>query len=83
MTQLQTFKYTSLPVQCLCTDGDSWFRGKDVATILGYANTKQAIIKNVEDDDKKKMEELGVYLRDPWMQTQKTQSSLTNQVSIP
>ncbi|MFM7985385.1 MAG: Bro-N domain-containing protein, partial [Candidatus Fonsibacter sp.] len=33
--------------------------GKDVATLLGYADTKQAIIKNVSDDDRKKMEDLG------------------------
>ena len=25
-------------------DGNPWFRGKDVATILGYSNTNQAII---------------------------------------
>ena len=36
-----------------------WFRGKDVASVLGYANTIQALTKNVDDDDKKKMEELG------------------------
>ena len=36
-----------------------WFRGKDVASVLGYANTIQALIKNVDEDDKKKMDELG------------------------
>ena len=36
-----------------------WFRGKDVATVLGYANTIQALIKNVDEDDKKKMDGLG------------------------
>ena len=36
-----------------------WFRGKDVASVLGYANTIQALTKNVDDDDKKKMGELG------------------------
>ena len=36
-----------------------WFRGKDVASVLGYANTIQALIKNVDEDDKKKMGELG------------------------
>ena len=62
MTQIQTFQNSSFnrgKVQCACVSGEPWFRGKDVATVLGYANTKQAIIKNVDGDDKKKMEELG------------------------
>ena len=33
-------------------DGEPWFVGKDVATILGYANTKKAIIEHVDKDDK-------------------------------
>ena len=36
-----------------------WFRGKDVACVLGYTNTIQALIKNVDEDDKTEMEELG------------------------
>jgi prophage antirepressor-like protein len=36
-----------------------WFRSKDVASVLGYTNTIQALIKNVDEDDKTKMEELG------------------------
>ena len=59
MTQIQTFQNSSFKVQCLCVSGEPWFGGKDVATVLGYANTKQAIIKHVDDDDKRKMEELG------------------------
>ena len=59
MTQIQTFQNSCFKVQCVCVDSQSWFRGKDVATILGYNNTTQAIRVNVDDDDKKKMEELG------------------------
>ena len=29
-----------------------WFVGKDVATILGYSNTKKAILKHVDSEDK-------------------------------
>ena len=65
MIQLQTFQNTCFKVQCVCISGEPWFRGKDVATILGYANTKQAIIKNVEDDDKKKWRSWGVSQIDP------------------
>ena len=59
MTQLQTFQNSSFKVQCVCVSGEPWFKGKEVAAILGYANTRQAIRVNVDDDDKKKMEELG------------------------
>ena len=34
-------------------DGEPWFVGKDVATILGYANTKKAIIDHVDKEDKR------------------------------
>ena len=59
MTQLQTFQNTCFKVQCVCISGEPWFRGKDVATVLGYANTVKAISNNVDDDDKKKLKELG------------------------
>ena len=52
MTQIQTFENSSFKVQCVCVSGEPWFKGKEVATIL-------AIRVNVDDDDKKKMEELG------------------------
>ena len=39
MTQIQTFQNASFKVQCVCVSGEPWFRGKDVAMMLGYANT--------------------------------------------
>jgi len=39
-------------------DNEIYFRGKDVASFLGYGNTTQAISINVDDDDKWKLEEL-------------------------
>ena len=30
-----------------------WFRGKDVAKILGYSNTDQALRKHIDDEDQK------------------------------
>ena len=59
MTQIQTFQNSSFKVQCVCVSGEPWFRGRDVATVLGYANTVKAISNNVDDDDKKKLKELG------------------------
>ena len=32
-----------------------WFRGKDVAEILGYSNTKKAVLNHVESDDKQQI----------------------------
>ena len=33
-------------------DGEVWFVGKDVATILGYSNPRDTINKHVDDEDK-------------------------------
>lgn len=34
-------------------NGEPWFVGKDVATILGYNNTNDALAKHVDPEDKK------------------------------
>ena len=39
-------------VRTTVIDGEPWFVGKDVATALGYSNTKDALAKHVDDDDK-------------------------------
>ena len=59
MTDILTFSNTSFNIECIVVDGLPWFKGKQVATILGYANTKNAIINNVREQDKKRMEEIG------------------------
>ena len=97
MTAIQTFQNSSFKVQCVCVDGNPWFRGKDVATVLGYVNTKQALIKNVDEDDKQILTDLlalankgGLSERPPKStgdseylldSNAKTQFSSTNQVS--
>jgi len=58
MTQIQTFQNSSFKVQCVCVSGEPWFRGRDVATVLGYTNSRKAIIDHVDEDDKKNLEEL-------------------------
>ena len=35
-------------------DGELWFVGKDVAEKLGYSNASKAVIKHVDDEDKRK-----------------------------
>lgn len=44
----------------LRVDEEPWFVGKDVATILGYSNTRDALAKHVDDEDKTD----GVTIRD-------------------
>ena len=43
---------------CVVVNGNPWFRGKDIATLLDYADTKKAIAKNVSEDDRSYLEEL-------------------------
>ncbi len=39
-------------VRTVCTDGEPWLVGKDVAEILGYSNPRKALIDHVDADDK-------------------------------
>lgn len=52
MNELQNFNFKNLPVRTVLIDEEPWFVGKDVAEILGYANTKDALLKHVDDEDK-------------------------------
>ena len=45
-------------IKCVLSGSDVWFRGKDIANALGYENTTKAIRDHVEDEDKRKMDEL-------------------------
>ena len=42
----------------IVVNGEPWFKGKRVASLLGYTDTDQALRKHVDDDDRKKMYEL-------------------------
>ena len=39
-------------VRTLYQDGEPWFVGKDVCDALGYSNTRDALAKHVDDEDK-------------------------------
>ena len=49
---------SSFNIPYIIVDNFPYFKGKDIASILGYSDTKQAIIINVDEDDKQKLEEL-------------------------
>lgn len=53
MNNLTVFKNKQFgEVRVIEQNGEPWFLGKDVAEILGYANTPKAIRDHVDDEDK-------------------------------
>ncbi len=53
MNDLQIFNFSGLDVRTVLIDEEPYFVGKDVAEVLGYKNTKDALIRHVADDDKR------------------------------
>ena len=47
-------------VRTVIIDGEPWFVGRDVASILMYANTRKALLDHVDTEDKRD----GVTIRD-------------------
>ena len=45
-------------MQCFCVVGDPWFKGNDVATILGYSRPRNAVKDHVPDQFKNTLENL-------------------------
>ena len=39
-------------IRCMSIDNEPWFVGKDVATALGYSNSRKAIQDHVDEEDK-------------------------------
>lgn len=46
------FLFNDQRVRTVVRDGEPWFVGKDVADILGYSDTAQAVRKRIDDEDK-------------------------------
>lgn len=64
MTELQIFKNPDFgEIRTIEKDGEPWFVGKDVAAALGYSNTKDALSRHVDTEDKYQGE--GVAFPDP------------------
>ena len=49
---LTIFNYEGASVRVVERNGEPWFIGKDVAEVLGYSNSKDAISAHVDEDDK-------------------------------
>ena len=52
MHDLQIFKYENHGVRTLTINNEPYFVTKDVATILGYSNSRKALIDHVDAEDK-------------------------------
>lgn len=50
--KIQVWNYESSQIRTVQVNGEPWFVGKDVATVLGYSNPRDAINKRVDDEDK-------------------------------
>lgn len=51
-TNLQTWSYENSEIRTVEKDGEPWFVGKDVAAVLGYTDTVNAIKRHVDSEDK-------------------------------
>lgn len=47
------YNFNSINITIFRFGQDIWFKGKEIATILGYANTNHAIIQHIEIEDRK------------------------------
>lgn len=52
MNTLQTFQFEEQEVRTQIIDNEPWFVGKDVADILGYKRTADAVRQHVDSEDK-------------------------------
>lgn len=53
MNEVMTFSNNEFgKVREITIDGEPWFVGKDVASCLGYTNSRKAIADHVDDEDK-------------------------------
>lgn len=53
MNEVMNYEFKGNKVRGVLIDGNPYFVGKDVATILGYSKPRNAILTHVDDEDKK------------------------------
>lgn len=58
MEELRTWNFEDHEVRTVEIDGNPWFVGKDVATVLGYQNGSKALSDHVDEEDKLNNESL-------------------------
>lgn len=55
MNELQIFSFDSNEVRTVVVNEEPYFVGKDIAEVLGYTNTRDALNRHVDDEDKKNL----------------------------
>ena len=50
--EIQLWNYEGSKVRTITIDNEPWFVGKDIAEALGYNNTRDALVRHVDDEDK-------------------------------
>jgi len=51
MNEVTVFNFEVNEVRTVIIEKEAWFVGKDVADALGYAKSRNALIKHVDEDD--------------------------------
>ena len=52
MNNLQIFEFDHKEIRTVVKDNQPWFVGKDVADVLGYTNSRKAIVDHIDSEDK-------------------------------
>ena len=53
MKNLQIFSNNEFgEIRTVTIDGNPWFVGRDVTEVLGYVNSRKALLDHVDDEDK-------------------------------
>lgn len=65
MNEIKVFEHAEFgQVRTMVVNGEPWFVGKDVATALGYTNSRKALADHVDKNDKG-----GNEMLHPWRKT--------------
>lgn len=60
MNEMKVFTSSEFgTVRTVTIDGEPWFVGKDIAGILGYGNTRDAILSHVDEEDRRVIQKSG------------------------
>lgn len=51
MNDIKVWNYNNSEIRTIEKDGEPWFVAKDIATVLGYKNTKDAVARHVDQED--------------------------------
>ena len=52
MNEIKIFKFNEKDIRTVVLNGEPYFVGRDVATVLGYAEPRSAVSKKVDDEDR-------------------------------